>query len=302
MKKIIKLKESQLKSLLRNKINESIDNPTTREIEILQLIGMGENGEGGIDDENLNMEAYGIINDFEQNGLVTRDNGRINITEKGKQVLNAPVVENTSAVSKENIYWKDVTPNMKVVDKGNYYVADNKVVHWGSTDAREAQKHLKDLTKQNVHVPKFSLEEKKETEVRYQNKPNITVAQMKWERASQKQKEEFLKRFGYSEKYHDFAFKDLTSTLKNAVGAKLRLSPLQEDKEDETTPQGFLKGDPNFKGASFGVAQEPPVIEKKSIEFTEEEITLLENILLTVEGDDQKEEDLLFSIKNKLRP
>lgn len=46
-----------------------------------------------------------------------------------------------------NIFWKHVTPDMKVVDNGGSYTADNKLVNWESRDAARAQYFLDKLAK-----------------------------------------------------------------------------------------------------------------------------------------------------------
>lgn len=70
---------------------------------------------------------------------------------------------------------------------------------------------------------------------------------------------------------------------------------------------GFLSDDPAFKGASYRTAEpsqdvtpEPPV-RKISVQFTEEELNLVEAILEGVQPDNKNEEQLLFTIKHKLR-
>jgi len=52
---------------------------------------------------------------------------------------------------KGNIYWKHVLPTMRVIEHPTFFeVVDGRkryVANWGSSDAREAQGWLKELSK-----------------------------------------------------------------------------------------------------------------------------------------------------------
>lgn len=68
---------------------------------------------------------------------------------------------------------------------------------------------------------------------------------------------------------------------------------------------GFLEDDPNYKDASYRMEQPnqsvQPEIKKYTVEFSEEEINLIEDILEGVHPENKNEEDLLFKIKHNLR-
>jgi hypothetical protein len=41
-----------------------------------------------------------------------------------------------------NIYWRDITPEMKVIDGGNHWQANGKVVYWHGEEVRQAREFL----------------------------------------------------------------------------------------------------------------------------------------------------------------
>ena len=141
MKKVIKIQQSDLTKLVENKLTEcSCESVGGGNLYLAKLKWEKSTPEERIVFLNLN----GFGDNFANATFDELSSGLKKLVglKMDKQTVDEDIEEESN-----NLYWRDISPDMEVVDKGASYVVGRKGIYWYGHEAKQAQTYLDKLTK-----------------------------------------------------------------------------------------------------------------------------------------------------------